>query len=242
MSSESLHTYLLRPAVIHILRAAGFHGVRPSVLDTVSDLCARHLQLLAERTASQVYSRTCCDDLEEEHRAAQVDVPSPLAMTPTITDVRIALTAAAVFPSSLTASEEAWREKLRKPLHEFPAGGRDKERQHRDAEDTRDVREFVDWAVGSANKEIRRIAGLSKSGEDRAAAEGALPEDISTKDDYLAGLKKKHSKTGEEARFAGTVLGKQAEERGAVKIEGGPATLEAWSAQLKRKHDEVDDP
>lgn len=236
MSSETLHTYLLRPAVIHILRAAGFHGVRPSVLDTLTDLCARHIQLLAERTACEVYNRTCVDTFEEPGEdIIHVDLPPSLDSAPTVTDVRLALTSAAVFPSSLSASEETWRESLRKPLHTFRAGAREKERQRRDAEDTRDIREFVDWATGPANNEIRRIAGVLKDAEEQRSAEGLLPEGAGPRDDYLTALKKKHSKTGEEARYAGTVLGKAAEEKGALKIEGGPASLDAWRAQLKRK-------
>jgi transcription initiation factor TFIID subunit 3 len=34
--------------------------------------------------------------------------------------------------------------------------------QRRDAEDTADVREFIEWVKGDQNKEIRRIAGTLK--------------------------------------------------------------------------------
>lgn len=48
-------------------------------------------------------------------------------------------------------------------------------------------------------------------------------------------LKKKHSKTGEESRFQGTVLGKIADEKG-VRIEGGPVeSIQAWEASLRGK-------
>ena len=46
----------------------------------------------------------------------------------------------------------------------------------------------------------------------------------------LAALKKKHSKTGEESRFQGTMLGKDVEER-AVVIDGGLESIQAWEAQ-----------
>jgi transcription initiation factor TFIID subunit 3 len=49
----------------------------------------------------------------------------------------------------------------------------------------------------------------------------------------LIALKKKHSKTGEESRYQGTVLGIKAENK-AVKIEGGHAeSIQAWEAQLR---------
>ena len=49
----------------------------------------------------------------------------------------------------------------------------------------------------------------------------------------MAALKKKHSKTGEESRYQGTVLGIKAENK-AVKIEGGHAeSIQAWEAQLR---------
>lgn len=48
-------------------------------------------------------------------------------------------------------------------------------------------------------------------------------------------LKKKHSKTGEESRYQGTVLGKTADEK-AVRIEGGQAeSIQAWEASLREK-------
>ena len=45
-------------------------------------------------------------------------------------------------------------------------------------------------------------------------------------------LKKKHSKTGEESRYQGTVIGKPADE-GVVLVEGGDVdSIEAWSAKM----------
>ena len=72
MSVNALYSSLLRPPVLHILRAAGFHATRPAVLDTIVDLAARYLTLLATKTAS--HALTNHNDL-----------------APTITDVRMAL-------------------------------------------------------------------------------------------------------------------------------------------------------
>ena len=46
-------------------------------------------------------------------------------------------------------------------------------------------------------------------------------------------LKKKHSKTGEESRYQGTVLGKSADEKTII-IEGGHTeSIEGWEAKLR---------
>ena len=52
MSAQKLHSSLLRPPVLHILRAAGFHSARPAALDTLVDLTSRYLTLLAKSTAA----------------------------------------------------------------------------------------------------------------------------------------------------------------------------------------------
>ena len=72
MSSTHLQISLLRPAVLHILRAAGFHAARPAAADTLADITARYLILLAQRTAAYAWMNH--DDA-----------------IPTITDVRLAL-------------------------------------------------------------------------------------------------------------------------------------------------------
>lgn len=48
-------------------------------------------------------------------------------------------------------------------------------------------------------------------------------------------LKKKHSKTGEESRYQGTVLGKPSDAK-PVLIEGGRLeTIQAWQDEMERK-------
>lgn len=145
MSQNDLFHSLLRPAVLHILRATGFHHGRPSAVDTLVDLTARYLSLLAERTAYNAYSN-------HNH------------VTPDTTDVRMALQDCALLLPSLTAAEELWREMLRKPLDHYDASttARANEAARRDAEDTADVSAFIDWITGDHNREIRRIAGTYK--------------------------------------------------------------------------------
>ena len=145
MSQHDLFISLLRPAVLHIIRATGFHHGKPSAVDTVVDLTARYLSLLAERTAYNAYSNH--NDL-----------------TPDITDVRMAMQDCGLLVPTMTAGEELWREILRKPLEEYNADttAREMEEARRDAEDTADVTEFIKWVTGEQNKEIRRIAGTYK--------------------------------------------------------------------------------
>lgn len=145
MSQNDLFISLLRPAVLHILRATGFHHGKPSAVDTVVDLTARYLSLLAERTAYNAYSNH--NDL-----------------VPNITDVRMAMQDCGLLVPTMTAAEELWKEMLRKPLDEYndETSARDMEKERRDTEDTADVKDFIEWVTGEQNKEIRRIAGTYK--------------------------------------------------------------------------------
>lgn len=166
--AQELHAALLRPAILHILRAAGYHSARPSVVDAVSDIAARYMLLLAQRTAYHAWSN---------HNDA----------VPTISDVRMALTDAGLLVPSMTGAEEAWKEVLRKPLDDFPErnGLRLKEQRRRDLEDTADVREFIDWVTGPANKEIMRIAGLERDAAQGGKGLDAAADANAVKEDYL---------------------------------------------------------
>ncbi|UPX11735.1 uncharacterized protein EKO05_0002326 [Ascochyta rabiei] len=214
MSQHDLFLSLLRPAVLHILRATGFHYGKPSAVDTVVDLTARYLTLLAERTAYNAYSNH--NDL-----------------LPDISDVRMAMQDCGLLVPTMTAGEELWKEFLRKPLEEYngESGARDMEEARRDAEDTADVAEFIGWVQGEQNREIRRIAGTYKP----VATNPTEQLDQLEMEDYLNTLMKKHSKTGVESRFQGTVLGIPSELK-PVKIEGGgPDSIEEWNRKIREK-------
>lgn len=45
------HSFL-RPSILQILRATGYHSASPAVIDAITDLAARYLSLLCEKTAS----------------------------------------------------------------------------------------------------------------------------------------------------------------------------------------------
>lgn len=90
MTSASVHQALLQPAVLQILRAAGFNAAKPAALDTLTDLAARYLTLLSEST-SQIASNI--------HNTA----------VPTIQDVRLALVTNGALIPQMTPDEEARR-------------------------------------------------------------------------------------------------------------------------------------
>ncbi|OJJ46195.1 hypothetical protein ASPZODRAFT_133195 [Penicilliopsis zonata CBS 506.65] len=188
MSGANLHNALLRPPIIQILRAAGFHATRPSVLDTLADLTARYLLLLGSSAASHAANAHPEDPnvvLEDIYQALQ-DVGA-----------------------------------LRPQLREW-------EEDFAGEEDLRGLESFLGWFTGPANREIRRIAGFLPSEGDM------IDPDALEKEDYLTSLKKKHSKTGEESRYAGTILGKNAEEHPII-IEGGVPSIREWGQQVRTR-------
>lgn len=208
-----LHRALLRPAIIHILRAAGFHSTKPSVLDTLVNLAERYLMLLASTTATQA-------------RSSHNDP------VPTITDIRMALAECGAISPVAGAAEEDWRERMRRPLSEIEKpenGGRARaqaEKRRREDEDLRDVREFARWFDSPQHAEMRRIAGLMPDAGTTAIV--GVGGGVVQAEDFLTVLKRKHGKVGEDTRFQGTALGREGEDR-AVVIEGGPVgSLRDW--------------
>ncbi|KAJ5183875.1 hypothetical protein N7492_001491 [Penicillium capsulatum] len=188
MSGQNLHNALLRPPIIQILRAQGFHSTRPSVLESLADLTGRYIMILASSTASHAAN-------------AHPDDPSPA-----LEDIYQALQDAGAIRPQLREWEEEW------------AG----------EEDMRGLESLLGWITGPTHREIRRIAGFVPSEGDM------VDPDAVEKEDYLTALKKKHSKTGEESRYAGTVLGKSAEEHPVV-IEGGTPSIREWSTQVRSR-------
>lgn len=90
MSPNNLHNALLRPAVIQILRAAGFNNAKGSVVDTVTDLAVRYMLLLGNATAQSAFSN---------HNT----------YVPTVQDVRMALVEAGALVPQMSVSEEEGR-------------------------------------------------------------------------------------------------------------------------------------
>lgn len=88
---STLFHALLRPSVLQILRATGYHGTSPAVLDAITDLAARYLSVLCEKTAAN----------SVHHHGDAGDY--------TIAEVRLALEdAGALLPQGVHVEQE-WR-------------------------------------------------------------------------------------------------------------------------------------
>lgn len=110
---------LLRPAVLQILRAAGYSHTRAPVLDSLTDLAVRYFFRLCQVTAACAAQSGASED-----------------GTPDLADVRLALQfVGALLPEKLQQEQEFFG-----------------------VEDTRGTDEFVAWAEGAVNREIRRVA------------------------------------------------------------------------------------
>ncbi|KAL7628713.1 hypothetical protein AAE478_000228 [Parahypoxylon ruwenzoriense] len=106
-------------------------------------------------------------------------------------------------------------------------------------EDTRGVDDFIRWATGKKNQRIRKVAGLDKPAVGEVDVEG-LEEQRET--DYLSSLKRKHNKTEQDSKYAGTILGRGIIE-GEVQIEGGSEnSLGAWARKMHETSQRLPDP
>lgn len=91
MTTSDLHSALLRPAVLQILRAVGFNNAKPAVIDSLTDLTARYILLLASSTVQNALVN-------------HGDV------VPTVQDVRLALGDAGALRPQMSSTEEVARE------------------------------------------------------------------------------------------------------------------------------------
>ncbi|MCJ1249151.1 hypothetical protein MMC30_006374 [Trapelia coarctata] len=87
MSTSTLQNSLLRPPILHILRAAGFQASRQAAVDSLVDIASRYLCLLASQTATHAFINH--NDL-----------------IPTVTDVRMALEDVGALSPQIGAMEE----------------------------------------------------------------------------------------------------------------------------------------
>ena len=90
MSPHAIHESLLRPPVLHILRAAGFQATRSAALDTLVDLTHRYIKRLASLTVS--------------HAISTHNEPIP-----TLSDLRLAMQDIGVFGPQIGPMEEQCR-------------------------------------------------------------------------------------------------------------------------------------
>jgi len=99
---QTLHHSLLRPSVLHILRAAGYHSTKNSVLDALTDLAARYMYTIAQSTAIH----------------AEINHPSEIDIS--VQDVRMALQyCGALGPEKCMEDEEFEGEEDMRGVEEF---------------------------------------------------------------------------------------------------------------------------
>ncbi|TDZ13167.1 Transcription initiation factor TFIID subunit 3 [Colletotrichum sidae] len=214
-----LFNALMKPVILQILRATGYHATRPVVLDTLTDLAVRYLIALCQATA-----RHATDN-------------NPEGVTPGIVDVRMALQELGAVPPDDLGAEGRGGEILGEILNDvlehdglvsLVAGENgdaaatnavaERERDKERSDDTRGVDDFVRWFSGPRNKAIR---------------EAAVGDGEVELGDYLNVLKKKHSKTGEDSKYHGTILGK-GNDVGEVQVEGGDIpSIHMWRIKMR---------
>jgi transcription initiation factor TFIID subunit 3 len=94
---------LLRPSVLQILRATGYHSTKTAVLDSLTDLAARYLSLLCENTSAHA-------------------VDNGTELDPTIIDVRMALQdVGALLPERVWEEQQFMGEEDMRGVEEFIA-------------------------------------------------------------------------------------------------------------------------
>ncbi|KAI0438100.1 hypothetical protein F4803DRAFT_555347 [Xylaria telfairii] len=213
---SEIHLALLRPAILQILRAQGYYASTPSTIDCLTEIAGQYLYTIAKRTAEHATMNNC------------VGPPG----TPDVVDVRLALEECGALCPSASLEPPAKRRRL---SHSDTVDNDETLREGDDeVEDTSGVDEFIRWATGRKNQRIRKIAGVvAPPGAITAGAEGEDGAVEERPSDYLDALKRKHNKTDQDSKYAGTILGRSID-HGEVVIEGGPdTTLAAWAARMR---------
>lgn len=183
----------LRPCILQVLRATGYHAARPVVIDTFTELAARYLLSLCHATTahalnnnSSVAAVAAADAAAEADEEAPPHDP-PINPSITIVDVRMALEEAGAFAIKerfLEPDQGTEQRRQHEQLHQEQRNfivGADRDRT---AEDVRGVEEFIAWFSGSRCRAIREmvIAGLGDGVVTAGTAEGE-----SSATDYLSG-------------------------------------------------------
>lgn len=239
MTSQNalFHAYL-RPAMLQILRATGYHSTSPAVLDCVTDLAARYLSLLCERTADHAAHGASGGCAGGSGEAGDFGVP----------EVRLALRDAGALLPERAGPEQLWRgEEDLRGVEEFAAwvlGAR--------------MRELTEFARGDGDSdEVDYLNGEQASPDflpfhfhtlhlpiyilsfhfhffpffldlhsgwlDRVCRSGGKRAKKTDRVGKTA-LKKRHNKTSDGSKFQGTILGRPGE-AAEIEVEGGGGDL-----------------
>lgn len=136
MSTQSAFFHaLLRPSILQILRATGYHSARPSVIDSLTDIAARYLTALCLSTASHaVHNHGDAGDYN-------------------LVDVLMALQdVGAVQPAKKRAMGLTWQDSENE--------GQNEEEDEENDDDCAEgwvVDEFVEWFAGQRMRELMLI-------------------------------------------------------------------------------------
>lgn len=263
LDTQSMHRQLLRPPVLDILRATGFSRARPAVLDTVIDLTHRYLALLSTRTALQAQARCCYTGNntttatgEDEPEITVTDVRKALqdvgALHPQLSELEELARGGEEDMRGVDAFLDWARgdvnAEIRRIAGMHNAAALSATSDAAAAATTSggggggggSAADTIGVTTAAAAAETNVTEGGRKPNAAAAAAAAAAAEAEAIlaaegREDYLTQLKKKHSKTGEESRWQGTVLGKDTGEREII-IEGWEVeNLQGWATYLKMR-------
>ena len=161
---------LLRPAVLQILRATGYHSAKTSVLDSVTDLAARYFLHLCHLTALYAtHNNTLGNDSDQpphllllpptttaisEEQQQQQQLQQQQVLNPTTASPSAAATLNPAIPAPTLVDV---RMALQRAGALLPERIRE-EQEYLEEEDMRGLEGFVAWATGALNREITRIA------------------------------------------------------------------------------------
>ncbi|EAQ92604.1 hypothetical protein CHGG_00839 [Chaetomium globosum CBS 148.51] len=227
---------LLRPAVLQILRATGYHSAKTSVIDSVTDLAARYFLHLCQLTA--VYAAHNNEDLPPSSLLSLLGPPHhPTAnghgssRSSTIGDVDgdgqgggqgqgggvggVSVSVPAPAPAPATTGAAVVNPVIPAPtivdvrMALQRSGALLPERLPEEQEylGEEDMRGVENFIAWAMGSFNKEISRIALDGVDEAG-------------DYLDALKKKHSKNDDDSKYLGTLLGKSIE-HGDVLVEGG---------------------
>ncbi|KAK3896921.1 hypothetical protein C8A05DRAFT_39533 [Staphylotrichum tortipilum] len=243
-----LYHALLRPAVLQILRATGYHSAKTSVLDSVTDLAARYFLNLCHVTAVYATHNSNRDPDDEDEEDAYYHYINGINGTTagggggdellsfesaTVTATAEEGGAAENGTTATTMAAAASAAALRNPVVPAPTiidvrmalervGALLPARIHEEQEylGSEDLRGMEGFVAWATGALNREIARIALDGNDEAG-------------DYLDALKKKHSKNEDDSKYLGTLLGRSIE-HGDVIVEGGEyPSISAWEERRR---------
>lgn len=188
---------LLRPCILQILRATGYHATRPAVLDTLTELAARYLLTLCRHTAARALDHNPHHDPADEHPLRVADVRMALEDVGALGVVerfvepddggRPATAPSGAPPEDKTSSTNTTTATSSSSSSSASASASAAAyRACRGDDDTRGVDEFVAWFAGARCRAIRDMVvdgiGEGVVGTGNAAQDGDVPAG-----DYLHG-------------------------------------------------------